>query len=31
MHLHQLRHSFASWIWLRLMLADTERFAGGVL
>ncbi len=22
MHFHQLRHSFASWTWLRLMLAD---------
>ena len=24
MHLHQLRHSFATWTWLRLMLADME-------
>ncbi len=24
MHFHQLRHSFASWTWLRLMLADMD-------
>ena len=24
MHYHQLRHSFASWTWLRLMLADMD-------
>jgi hypothetical protein len=24
MHFHQLRHSFASWNWLRLMLADVS-------